>query len=138
MTRLVPFSVGKMSGNGCDLGRSILDEHDERVVSGQPSKEDFLSALKGYLAAMQERCPDVSHPGMDFLTNSFSMLNIAPSQTVTTPPEPALLEETVRDEIRHQMQASILQPLVQVQKRLEKHSSPNMVIEINSRQYQVS
>ena len=76
-----------MSGNSCDLGRSILDEHDKRVVSGQPSKEDFVSALKGYLAAMQERCSDVSDPGMEFLTNTFSMINWAPSHTVTTPPE---------------------------------------------------
>ena len=82
-----------MSGNSCDLGRSILDEHDKRVVSGQPSKKDFVSALKGYLAAMQERFPDFPHPGMDFFTNGFSMINLAPSQTVTTPPEPVSLED---------------------------------------------
>ena len=124
-----------MTGNACDLGRSILDEQDERVVSSQPSKEDFLAAVKGYLAAMQERCPDVSHPGMDFLTNGFSILNIAPSQTVTTPLEPVLLEETIRDVVRNEMLASISQPLAQVQKRLEKHSSFHTVIEINSRHY---
>ena len=87
-----------MSGNGCDLGRSMLDEHDERVVSGQPSREDFVNALKGYLAAMQERCLDVSHPNMDFFTQGFSLITLTLSLSVTTPPEHVRLEETVRNE----------------------------------------
>ena len=126
-----------MSGNSCDLGRSMLDEHDERVVSGQPSKEDFVNALKGNLAAMQEKCPDVSHPDMDFLTNGFSLISLSQSPSVTTPPEPANLVDTVKEVVRHEMLA-VLQPLVQVQKRLEEHSSHHTVIELNYSQYQVS
>ena len=122
-----------MSGNSCDLGKSILDEHDERVVSGQPTREDFVNALKGYLTTMQERCPNVTHPNMEFLTNGFSLITLSSSPSVTTPSEQATLEDTVRDVVRHKMQA-VSQPLAQVQNRLEKHSSPHTVIEINSRQ----
>ena len=125
-----------MLGHRVDFGRSILDD-DKRPISGQPTKEDFVKALMGYLTSMQERFMDVTHPNMEYLTSGFSMIALNQSQSVTTPPEPANLVDTVKEVVRHEMLA-VSQPLAQVQKKLEKQSSRHTVIEINSRQCQIS
>ena len=126
-----------MSRNSCDLGKSILDDRGERLISSQPTREDFVNALEVYLTTMQERCPDVIHPNMEFLTNSFLLITLSSSLSVTKPPGQETLEDTLRDVVRYKMQA-ISQPLAQVQKRLGEHCSHHTVIEFNSRQNQVS
>ena len=120
-----------MLGNRFDFGKSILDD-DKRPISSKPTREVFVKALTGYLTSMQEICPDVTHPNMEFLTNGFLLILLSQSLSVTTPPEPTNLVDTVKEVVRHEMLA-VLQPLVQVQKRLEEHSSHHTVIEINSR-----
>ena len=125
-----------MPDNRFDFGKSILDD-DERPISGQPTREDFVKALKGYLTSMQERWMDITHPNMEFLTNGFLLILKSQGPSVTTPLEHATLEDTVRNVVKHEMQA-VWQPLAQVQQRLEEHSCRHTVKEINSRQYQVS
>ena len=73
---------------------------------------------------------------MEFLKNVFFLITLSSIPSVTIPPEQVTLEDTVRDVVRHKMQA-VSQPLTQIQKRLEAHSSHHTVIEFNSRQYQV-
>ena len=93
-----------MLGNRVDFGRSIFDD-DERPISGQPTREDFVKALTGYLTSMQERCPDVKHTNMEWMTNGFSMIALNPDQSVPRPPVLNNLEGTVREAVRHKMLA---------------------------------
>ena len=125
-----------MLGNRLDVGRSILDA-DERPISGKPTKKDFVIALEGYLTSMHERCPDIIHPTMEWLENGFSMIALNRSQSVTTPPEPANLVNSVKEVVRHEMLV-FSQPLVQVQRRLEERSSRCTALEVVSWQYQAS
>ena len=60
-----------MSSNRFDLGGSILDEK-RPIITGHSDMEDFVKALSGYLTSMQERCPDVCYPDMDWMTKKAS------------------------------------------------------------------
>ena len=49
---------------------------ERQILDGPSDKEDFVKTLLGYLTAMQEKCPDVKHPPMDWLTKGFSKLTL--------------------------------------------------------------
>ena len=124
-----------MSGNRFDLGGSTKDE-ERPIITGHSDKEDFVKTLSGYMTSMQERCPDVNHPPIDWLSDGFSMIARSQDQSVT-----ALLEisslDAVKEVVRHELQA-VSQPLANMQRRLDEHSNRHTVIELNARQYQVS
>ena len=73
-------------------------------------KEDFVKTLLSYLTVMQEKCPDVKHPPMDWLTKGFSKLALDQDQSVTTSPVLSSID-AVKEVIKRELQA-ILQPLL--------------------------
>ena len=70
---------------------------------------------------MQEKCPDVKHPPMDWLTKGFSKLALDQDQSVTTSPVLSSID-AVKEVIKRELQA-ILQPLSAMQRRLDEHYS---------------
>ena len=125
-----------MAGLRLNVDGSILDG-DERLVPGQPTEKDFVTALTEYLTKMKERDPDTIHPTMEWLENGFSMIALSRGQSVTMPPEPANLVETVTQAARHKMLA-FSQPLAQVQRSLEERTNRLTARDVVSRQYQAS
>ena len=121
-----------MSGNRFNFGESILDAVERLIITGHATKEDFVKALSSYLTSMQERCPDVHHPDMDWMTKGFSMIVLNQDQSVTTPPELSSIDD-VKEVVRHELLA-VSQPLASMQRRLDEHSSCHTVIELNSSQ----
>ena len=82
-----------MLGKWFDFCKFILDDIAERHITPcHATKEDFVKALKGYLTSMQERCPDVHHPDMDWMTKGFSMIMLNQDQSVTMPLELSSIE----------------------------------------------
>ena len=124
-----------MSNNRFGLGGSSKEE-ERPIISGHSDKEDFAKALTGYLTSMKESNPNVHHPPIDRLTKGFSMILTDQDQSVTASPEQCSLA-AAKEVVRNKLQA-FLQPLADMQWRLDKHSSRHTVIEINSRQFQVS
>ena len=92
-----------MSGNRFYLGGSTKDK-ERPIITSQSDKKVFVKALSGYLTSMQERCPDVNHPPMDWLTKGFSMIALDQDQSVSASRELSSLD-TVKEEVRHELQA---------------------------------
>ena len=117
--------VAQMSSNRFDLGGSTMDE-ERPIISGHSDKEDFVKALSSYLTSMKERCPNVNHTLMDWLSNGFS-ISMDQDQSVVVPPDQSGLA-TVREMVRHKLQ-SVLQPLDDMKQRWDEHSNRHTVID---------
>ena len=77
-----------------------------------------------------------NHRPMDWLSDGFSMIARTKDQLVTASPELSSLD-AAKEVVRPKLQA-VLQPLTNMQRRLDEHSNRHTVIKLNARQYQVS
>ena len=100
---------------------------------GHSDKEAWVTELQSYVTTMRERYPDVAHPPVEWLSAGISMIWLDQDQLVTEPLAHGL-HATVRDMVRDK----VSEPVSDLQQRLDEHTLRHTVIELNSRQFQLT